>query len=77
MAVLLRAAALGVRCWVNDDAGIDRHCPQLVNNDRVDVHFAQLRQFADHFRHPQQHLLQRMLVHRARAAPFAQRFGDP
>jgi hypothetical protein len=52
---------------VDDDARVHRHRAGVVDDDRVDVHLAQLRQLAHHLRHAQQHLLQRL--HVGRRAP--------
>ena len=62
-------------CVVNDDACVHRHGAELVHDDRVDVHLPQLRQFAYHFRHPQQHLLQRLHIDCCRAPPITQNLG--
>ena len=76
MAVVVGAAVAGLWRVRNDDARIDRHGARFVNDDGVDVHLAQLRQLADHFRDAQQHLLQRFHVDGAGAAPLAQCFSD-
>ncbi len=68
--------ATGLGCVVDHDAGVHCHGTAFINDEGVDVHLAQLGQFAHHFRNPQQHLLQRLQVHCGQATPFAQCLGD-
>nr|GEU28543.1 hypothetical protein [Tanacetum cinerariifolium] len=67
-----------VRRWrrgVDHDARIDGHGAVFIDDQRVDVHLAQLRQFAHHFRHAQQNVFDRLALDGRSAAPFAQRIG--
>jgi hypothetical protein len=56
-----------LRAWSMTMRASTATAPVFVHDDGVDVHLAQLRQLAHHFRHAQQHLLQR--VHVDRLAP--------
>ena len=53
-------------------ARIDGHRAGFIDDQRVDVHLAQLRQRAHHLRDAQQHLLQRFHIHRRGTAPLTQ-----
>ncbi len=59
----------------NDDARVHRQHAVFVNQNRIDIDFLHMRQFAHQFRHPQQQALQRLHIHWRHIAEFAQHLG--
>ena len=61
---------------VDNDAGIGSNGAVLVDDQRIEVHLDDPRQFADHFRDAQQDLFQRIAVDRRHVVELVENLGS-